>query len=522
MKNDRKIMSFLSLVIIISVTALNLTNTAFGANISSSYLYFGDKSTFEKNIDNTKGTINVVYPSYFDLNSDGSLRLTDKVDKSFVDDMHSKNIKVVPFLSNHWNQPVGRNALYNREALVNQLVEAITKYDLDGINVDIENVTEKDKADYVDLVKRLKESLPQGKEVSVAVAANPKGWKTGWQASYDYENLAKYSDYLFVMTYDESYEGSKAGPIASISFVENSIKYALKYVSSDKIVLGLPFYGRYWKVGSASGGSGLSLKKINSIVNNYGAAVTYDSVSKSPKAIVNQEDGQYIYWYENDASIKEKLKLVKKYNLRGSGSWSLGQELTSLWDNYGSWLKGKYFADVDNHWAENDIYLVEEKGWMNGVALDLFAPNVSLTRAQAAVIIIRALGINETVNTNSFNDVDSSYWASKEIELSKKYNILVGKVNNNFKPDDLISREEMAVLLDRLTQKSDIAPLNNFKDITASDWAYNSILKMNGYGIIKGYEDNKFYPKQNITRAQMAALMNRISVNINEVKARMQ
>lgn len=78
---------------------------------------------------------------------------------------------------------------------------------LDGVNVDIENVTEKQRTQYTELVRRLRESLPSDKEVSVAVAANPSGWNTGWHGSYDYAELGKYADHLFIMAYDEHYQG---------------------------------------------------------------------------------------------------------------------------------------------------------------------------------------------------------------------------------------------------------------------------------------------------------------------------
>lgn len=156
--------------------------------------------------------------------------------------MHNQNIKVVPFISNHWNRELGRIALLNREKLAQEVVEAVKKYNLDGVNIDIENVTEADKENYTDFVRLIKSKLPLGKEVSVAVAANPRGFTTGWHGSYDYKSLAKHCDYLMIMAYDESYYGSKPGPVASKAFVENSIKYALGQVSPEKIVLGIPFW----------------------------------------------------------------------------------------------------------------------------------------------------------------------------------------------------------------------------------------------------------------------------------------
>ena len=92
--------------------------------------------------------------------------------------MHDKGIKVVPFLSNHWNRTAGINALKNIESLSTQIADYVEEYDLDGINVDIENVTHEQKDQYTQFVKLLREKIPGHKEISVAVAANPNNWQT--------------------------------------------------------------------------------------------------------------------------------------------------------------------------------------------------------------------------------------------------------------------------------------------------------------------------------------------------------
>lgn len=55
--------------------------------------------------------------------------------------------------------------------------------------------------------------MPNNKTISIAVAANPYGWTTGWHGSYDYMKLSEYSDYLMLMAYDESYNGGSVGPV---------------------------------------------------------------------------------------------------------------------------------------------------------------------------------------------------------------------------------------------------------------------------------------------------------------------
>ncbi|WP_084361939.1 peptidoglycan-binding protein [Robertmurraya korlensis] len=331
----------------------SLRTSAHEVTFNMSYLYFGNTSSYISQVDKTQGNLSLVSPSYFDLNADGSLKITSQFDEAFVTQMHARGIKVVPFLSNHWDRTLGRQALANREKLSSQLAEFIVTNNLDGIQVDIENVTDLDRDAYTDLVRLLREKLPSNKEVSVAVAANPNGWTKGWHGSYDYKELAKYANYLMIMAYDESYSGGPQGPVASYGWVERSIQYSLNQgVAADKIVLGIPFYGRYWKEGQATGGAGISNHRVDEMLAKYGGTVSYDETSQSPKATISIKPGDptisiagttltagtYHIWYENHESIKAKLQLIHKYNLKGSGSWSLGQESSSIWQSYRTWL----------------------------------------------------------------------------------------------------------------------------------------------------------------------------------------
>ncbi|AYA76298.1 glycoside hydrolase [Bacillus sp. Y1] len=331
----------------------SLRTSAHEVTFNMSYLYFGNTSSYISQVDKTQGNLSQVSPSYFDLNADGSLKITSQFDAAFVTQMHARGIKVAPFLSNHWDRTLGRQALSNREKLSSQIAEFIVKNNLDGVQVDIENVTDIDREAYTDLVRLLREKLPANKEVSVAVSANPNGWTKGWHGSYDYKELAKYASYLMIMAYDESYAGGPQGPVASYGWVERSIQYSLNQgVAANKIVLGIPFYGRYWKEGEATGGAGISNNRVDEMLAKYGGTVTYDEKAQSPKATITIKPGEpsmtiagntltagtYHIWYENHESIKAKLQLIHKYNLKGSGSWSLGQESSSIWQSYRTWL----------------------------------------------------------------------------------------------------------------------------------------------------------------------------------------
>ncbi len=525
-----------------------------------SYVYFGNSDSYTGLVDNTKGSLDDISPSYFDLEDDGTLKITTAVDRSFIADMHARGINVTPFLSNHWDREKGIKALNNRVQLALQIADAIEEYDLDGVNVDIENVTHNEAAAYVDLVRLIREKLPYGKSVSVAVAVNPYGITEGWQASYNYAALAQYSDYLMLMAYDEHYQGyvnnqgSAAGPVAGSRFVEDSIKAALKEVPADKLVLGIPFYGRLWKRGASYGGYGISNYMVEDMIREYKGTVVYDYTKKSPKAVITigagdrkpvvfgkkLDAGTYDIWFENEASIKQKLELVEKYDLKGTGSWSLGQEAKSTWDYYSMWLDGIYFRDIQSHWAKSSILTALDRGWMNGMSASAWMPDAPMTRAQAAALLVRVLDIDKSAldaNESVFTDTQG-HWACADIEAASRYGLIEGIGDGRFAPEAVLTREQMAVILHRIMNSAGQLPgldgqsqkperqstglgeqfsepvrtkHNRFSDVTEanSPWSFEAIIEMTDVGLFEGFSDGTFRPKDAMSRGQIAVLMER-------------
>ncbi len=497
--------------------------TAKGPRYAMSYLYFGSLADQIEYISLSQDTLAVVSPSYFDITETGALQI-NTIHSAFVQTMHQKGIKVVPFLSNHWDRQAGVAALNRVEQLAQQIAEAIETYDLDGVNVDIENVTQEQRAQYTRLVQLLRQKIPANKEVSVAVAANPNGWQTGWQGSYDYQALGEAADHLFIMSYDEHYQGGPSGPVASLDFVERSIQYALQYVPADKIVLGIPFFGRIWAENGSVTGYGVSNNRVEAWMNQYTYTKTYDRTARSPKLemVIQPQDkkpvvggkelaaGNYTIWYEDSDSIKEKLALVDKYQLKGAGNWSAGQETRDVWEYYDLWLNGKYFSDIYQHFAKDDIVYSAKLGIMKGVNNTLFDPEGTLTRAQAAAVAVRMLPqlVEGGRAASMFSDIDG-HWAQTEIEQAVGAGLLQGYPDGSFRPEEHMSREEMAVLLARMIQiDTSGSQKPAFADVAENRWSYEEITALAGAGILQGYEGN-FRPEQGLTRGEMAALVRR-------------
>ncbi len=303
-------------------------------------------------IDRTNGSVNQVSPTCLDLNSKGELVVTSNLTHTFVNAMHERNIKVTPFLSNHWARGKGIKALENADTLVDSIMEVVYEYELDGINVDIENLDEEYRDLLSSFVIKLNQKMPEEKILSVSVAANPKSRETGWQGSYDYKVLGENSDYLMVMAYDQHSQGGPEGPIASREFVEDSIVYTLNFVSKDKIILGIPLFGRYWKYDheydSYDGGKAVVMGAIPALFEKFSGDNMYNEYVGESRYIfdvdnneisgtINGEelqDGTYIIWYQGNEGIKDKLDIVNRYDLLGVGIWALGQEKVDVWEYF--------------------------------------------------------------------------------------------------------------------------------------------------------------------------------------------
>lgn len=493
-----------------------------------SYIYFGNSSGYTALVDSAQDSLNEVAPNYFALDANGNLVITNAADRGFVDAMHVRGIRVVPYLTNDWVAETGIQALKNRESLAKALSlatdDAEYGYNLDGISLDFEGLGVSERDDYVDFVRLLYNELhPKGKTITVAVAANPWGWTGGWQGSYDYAGLARYCDYLMVMAYDESYSGSKPGPVASLSFVEKAIQYAVSKAPKEKIVLGLPFYGRIWSdSGGYPKGYGISNTRVEQYIAQYSGRVTVDSVSRSAKAVITVKAsdvkpvvggkalaaGTYTIWFENEQTLKAKLTLVQKYDLKGAGSWSLGQETASTWDYYRLWLNGCTFADIQNNWAKDYILQAYIMDWVRGVTPASFAPDKTLTRAEAAALVVRMLGYPVEANQSySFDDTRGS-WAEAYINTARRYELISGIGENLFAPDKPVSRQEIAVMLNNYLRYTPTGQTAFFPDVStsANAWSFDAISALGEKGILTGYPDGSFRPEFSVSRAEMTAL----------------
>ncbi|TDQ37202.1 S-layer homology domain-containing protein [Aureibacillus halotolerans] len=165
------------------------------------------------------------------------------------------------------------------------------------------------------------------------------------------------------------------------------------------------------------------------------------------------------------------------------------------------------FSDLtSSHWAYSNIQQLAQEKIINGFPDNSFRPEASITRAQAAIMLVREKGITPGGSTD-FNDVSSSHYASKEIAAAVDAGLLNGRSETTFAPDAPLTRAELSALLVRAYNVGDDPAGTSFPDVPASHWAKGVISQLASADIVDGYPDGTFRPERATTRAEFSKLM---------------
>lgn len=175
------------------------------------------------------------------------------------------------------------------------------------------------------------------------------------------------------------------------------------------------------------------------------------------------------------------------------------------------------YSDIATHWAKKEIEVLATKKIILGKTAELFAPEDKLTRAEFAVLVSRALGLETKAYAGTFKDVTTNKaWAYAAIEAAARAGIINGKADGTFAPDAQITREEIAAIIVRAVKHEDAALLNNLDtskmfadDKHISTFAKLSVKQAVALGIVNGRGGNVFAPQDNATRAESAVMLYR-------------
>ena len=175
------------------------------------------------------------------------------------------------------------------------------------------------------------------------------------------------------------------------------------------------------------------------------------------------------------------------------------------------------FNDIaDVEWAKEAIENLYQKGIINGKAEGVFAPNDNVTRAEFLKMAIMAFGLEDENTECEFTDVKSDAWYYSVVASAYNLGIAKGYDDGSFGANDLITRQDAAVIIFRAAEAAKKTVPDNGGDVAfsdfeqISDYAVDSVNNLVKAKVLQG-SDGKFMPKQNCTRAQAAVMINNIT-----------
>lgn len=287
--------------------------------------------------------INVVSPAFFYLDEKGNFKENvGSKGQAYIEWAHSNGYKVWPMVSNAEAASKSlsitsniMNSYEKRQKLIENIIKVCVKYELDGINIDFENMKQEDKDMYsrfiIELTPRLKE---MGKVISVDVTA-PDGSET-WSMCFDRHVIGDVADYIVFMAYDEyGVSSTKPGTTAGYDWVKLSLNKFLQTeeIDSDKIILAVPFYTRVWTTNQEgkSTSNTVAMKNIDKVIPDD-IEKQWDDELKQNYVEYTENGNKKQVWIEDNDSLKAKISLINENKLAGIGSWQKGMESDDVWN----------------------------------------------------------------------------------------------------------------------------------------------------------------------------------------------
>ena len=281
--------------------------------------------------------IDILAPQSYVLTS--TFRLSGGIGKNLKKVIYDYKIKTMPLVANNgFSQKTIHNFLQEAKAqdvFISNLIAIAKQEKYIGWQYDFENINYLDKDLYSAFVEKTGAEFKKAKLIfSVAVITRQTDYEDtpafkNWGGAFDYARLAKASDFISIMTYDDP---NSKGPVASLPFINNCLAYVKDKIPPEKLSLGIPLYYWSWDV--------MQSKKIN-IGGNYDrllgimasnrCTTGFDEYLGTAWMTYSANNKRYGFWFTDKITIQKRMEIIKQNNFRGFSAWLLGVEDPAIW-----------------------------------------------------------------------------------------------------------------------------------------------------------------------------------------------
>jgi spore germination protein YaaH len=267
-----------------------------------------------------------------------------RLDRSIISWAKSNGIKTSIVITNlpeesdtSWDSERVERAIsdsFFRQERVDQIAALAKENGVDGVTIDFEEVDAHLRDEFTIFISELSQRLHQD-NLFVGVALHPKSGASSDRLYefQDWQELSYSADELYIMSYGEHWDEGAPGAIASKPWVEKIISYALGLdLSLEKFYLGIPLYGYDWNLDDDEAAEGVEYVDVKSLMLRYGIESEWGGDTPAPYFRYSDTRGrQHDVWFENAASVEEKVDLARNSGFGGISFWRLGGEDPDIW-----------------------------------------------------------------------------------------------------------------------------------------------------------------------------------------------
>ena len=222
------------------------------------------------------------------------------------------------------------------------------------------------------------------------------------------------------------------------------------------------------------------------------------SIYRDGKMIANNAAGTTFEDYGTKGDIKYTIY-----------PWTNGSMLTEKKDEAVITLYSPAIPDLTNAaWYSRNMMYLYSTGVLKGDASNRLQPSKYVTRAEAVAMMGRALGLAGKQRATKFSDVPRSSFASGYIQSAVERGIISGRADGTFRPNDLVTRAEMAIMLSK-AYSLPAAPTGSFSDVPAGMAGYQQIYNLAAAKITTGYQDGTFKPTEKMLRSNYSVFLSK-------------
>lgn len=224
-----------------------------------------------------------------------------------------------------------------QDKLLENILNIMREKGFRGLNIDFEYVLPEDRENYNQFLRKAADRMhANGYLISTALAPKVSATQEGvLYEAHDYPVHGQLADFVVLMTYEWGWSGGPPLAIAPINSVRQVLDYAVMAIPPSKILMGIPLYGRDWKLPYVRGTSiaeTITLTEAIRRAARYGAQIFYNDLYQSPYYHYVDENGaRHEVWFEDARSYQAKYDTVKEYGLRGVSYWQIGAPAPQNW-----------------------------------------------------------------------------------------------------------------------------------------------------------------------------------------------